>query len=149
MGDFEIRNRHFDRLFSDPGLMWMGQNTNHVPMHPKVREAAVYSVPDERLGEVPVGYVLREPGVALDEAALLLERGTCDIGTLDRARRQIEKARKRTGERALARAQSLVMTGRLRDALAALDQGVDPEQAADGQGGGKDEPGAASHDPED
>ena len=28
-------------------------------------------LPDERLGEVPVGYVLREPGVALDEAALL------------------------------------------------------------------------------
>ena len=47
MSDFEIRNRHFDRLFSQAGLMWMGQNTNHVPMHPRVREALHRAIDDE------------------------------------------------------------------------------------------------------
>jgi len=47
MGDFDIRNRHFDRLFSRPDLMWMGQNTNHIPMHSAVREALHKAVDDE------------------------------------------------------------------------------------------------------
>jgi aspartate/methionine/tyrosine aminotransferase len=39
MKQFEIRNRHFDRLFNTPGLMWLGQNTNHFSPHPAVVEA--------------------------------------------------------------------------------------------------------------
>ncbi|PZW48391.1 hypothetical protein C8P66_105140 [Humitalea rosea] len=27
----EIRNRHFDALTRDEDLLWLGQNTNHLP----------------------------------------------------------------------------------------------------------------------
>ncbi len=40
----QTRNRYFDDLFATPGLLWMGQNTNHVPTHPAVRDAMVRSV---------------------------------------------------------------------------------------------------------
>jgi aspartate aminotransferase len=39
MKQFEIRNLHFDRLFNTPGLMWLGQNTNHFSPHPAVVDA--------------------------------------------------------------------------------------------------------------
>jgi aspartate/methionine/tyrosine aminotransferase len=45
--DAEIRNQYFDRLFSNPGLMWLGQNTNHYPLHPAVRKALHDAVDDE------------------------------------------------------------------------------------------------------
>jgi aspartate/methionine/tyrosine aminotransferase len=35
----EQRNRHFDALAGDPRLLWLGQNTNHLPPHPAVLEA--------------------------------------------------------------------------------------------------------------
>jgi hypothetical protein len=41
MRQFEIRNRHFDRLFNTPGLMWLGQNTNHFPPSCVVRQAMI------------------------------------------------------------------------------------------------------------
>ncbi len=44
MSDLLARNRYFDGLASTPGLMWMGQNTNHIPAHPAVREAMVASI---------------------------------------------------------------------------------------------------------
>jgi aspartate/methionine/tyrosine aminotransferase len=44
---FEIRNRHFDRLFNTAGLMWLGQNTNHFPMHAAVRQAMLESIDAE------------------------------------------------------------------------------------------------------
>ncbi len=47
MKPFEIRNRHFDRLFNTPGLMWLGQNTNHFPVHPAVRQAMLDSIDAE------------------------------------------------------------------------------------------------------
>jgi len=47
MRQFEIRNRHFDRLFNTPGLMWLGQNTNHFPTHPAVRQAMIDSINGE------------------------------------------------------------------------------------------------------
>ena len=37
----ERRNRHFDALVSRPGLMWLGQNTNHLAPHPAVRSAMI------------------------------------------------------------------------------------------------------------
>jgi aspartate/methionine/tyrosine aminotransferase len=43
-----IRNRYFDNLCADKGLLWMGQNTNHIPAHPAVEEAMVASI---RAGE--------------------------------------------------------------------------------------------------
>ncbi len=44
MRNFEIRNQHFDRLFNTPGLMWLGQNTNHFPPHPAVVQAMLDSI---------------------------------------------------------------------------------------------------------
>jgi aspartate/methionine/tyrosine aminotransferase len=43
----EIRNRYFDRLFTNPGLKWLGQNTNHFPLHPQVREALHRAIDEE------------------------------------------------------------------------------------------------------
>jgi aspartate/methionine/tyrosine aminotransferase len=44
---FEIRNRHFDRLFNTAGLMWLGQNTNHFTTHAAVRQAMLDSIESE------------------------------------------------------------------------------------------------------
>ena len=41
MSDFETRNRYFDRLFNTPGLHWMGQNTNHLPLPGAVTQAMI------------------------------------------------------------------------------------------------------------
>ena len=41
MKEFERRNRHFDRMVNTPALRWMGQNTNHYPAHPAVRDAMI------------------------------------------------------------------------------------------------------------
>ncbi len=47
MSGFEARNSHFDRLFATRGLYWLGQNTNHLPMHPAVRQALMASIDSE------------------------------------------------------------------------------------------------------
>src|SRR5262249_51621444 len=47
MSGFEARNAHFDRLFATPNLFWLGQNTNHLPMHPAVRHALVAAIEAE------------------------------------------------------------------------------------------------------
>jgi aspartate/methionine/tyrosine aminotransferase len=47
MRNFEIRNQHFDRLFNTPGLMWLGQNTNHFSPHPAVVQAMLDSIERE------------------------------------------------------------------------------------------------------
>jgi len=39
MRAFEERNAYFDRLCNTPGLMWLGQNTNHFDPHPSVISA--------------------------------------------------------------------------------------------------------------
>lgn len=39
MRRFEERNAYFDRLCNTPGLMWLGQNTNHFEPHPSVIQA--------------------------------------------------------------------------------------------------------------
>ena len=47
MSGFEQRNAHFDRLFATKNLLWLGQNTNHLPMHPAVRKALCDSIEAE------------------------------------------------------------------------------------------------------
>jgi histidinol-phosphate aminotransferase len=47
MTQFEARNAHFDQLFSNQHLCWLGQNTNHLPMHKTVREAILASIESE------------------------------------------------------------------------------------------------------
>jgi len=44
MRKFEQRNAYFDRLCNTPGLMWLGQNTNHFDPHPSVVEAATQAL---------------------------------------------------------------------------------------------------------
>jgi histidinol-phosphate aminotransferase len=68
MSDFEIRNRHFDRLFEQRDLMWMGQNTNHIPMHPKVRAALHAAVDDESFHAYapPAGMEALREGIVAD-----------------------------------------------------------------------------------
>lgn len=47
MSTFQQRNAHFDRLFATKNLFWLGQNTNHLPMHPRVRQALLDSIESE------------------------------------------------------------------------------------------------------
>ena len=44
MHQFESKNRYFDELFSNPALMWLGQNTNHFHTHPQVLQAMTDSI---------------------------------------------------------------------------------------------------------
>lgn len=70
MRDFERRNQHFDRMVNTPDLRWMGQNTNHYPAHPAVREAMIECIEDE-------AYHVYAPPVGLEELRELIIR---DLG---------------------------------------------------------------------
>ena len=73
MRPFEARNRHFDRLFNTPGLMWLGQNTNHFHPHPAVVQAMLDAIRDEE-------YHAYAPPAGFEELrALILE----DLGLRD------------------------------------------------------------------
>lgn len=75
MRDFERRNRYFDRLVNDHGLMWLGQNTNHFKAHPAVIDALMTSIRSEE-------FHAYAPPAGLEELrALILD----DLG-LDSAR---------------------------------------------------------------
>jgi aspartate/methionine/tyrosine aminotransferase len=70
MKDFERRNQHFDRMVNTPDLRWMGQNTNHYPTHPAVRDAMIDCI----RGEAFHAYA---PPVGLEELRALVAK---DIG---------------------------------------------------------------------
>ena len=44
MRKFEARNQHFDAFVNEPGLKWLGQNTNHFKPHLAVVEAMLESI---------------------------------------------------------------------------------------------------------
>lgn len=44
--EHEARNRHFEALTQQPDLLWLGQNTNHLPAHPAVLAAMHAAVDD-------------------------------------------------------------------------------------------------------
>ena len=75
MRTFEVRNRHFDRLFNTPGLMWFGQNTNHFPTHPAVRQAMLDSIDAEE-------FHAYAPPAGLEELRALI---LADLGLTDAA----------------------------------------------------------------
>jgi len=70
MRDFERRNQHFDRLVNSRGLRWLGQNTNHLPTHPAVREALSRSIQDEE-------FHIYAPPLGLEELRALI---VADLG---------------------------------------------------------------------
>jgi aspartate/methionine/tyrosine aminotransferase len=47
MEDFETKNKYFDELFNTTGLRWLGQNTNHHPTHPAVKQVLIRSIESE------------------------------------------------------------------------------------------------------
>ena len=75
MRTFDVRNQHFDRLFNTPGLIWMGQNTNHFPSHPDVIEAMLDSI---RLEE----YHAYAPPMGLEQLRSLILK---DLGLRDQS----------------------------------------------------------------
>ncbi|MBT2334698.1 pyridoxal phosphate-dependent aminotransferase [Variovorax paradoxus] len=66
--DAEARNRYFDRLFTNPDLMWLGQNTNHFPLHPAVRKALHDAIDDESFHAYapPLGMEALRAAIAAD-----------------------------------------------------------------------------------
>jgi aspartate aminotransferase len=70
MRDFERRNQYFDRLVNTPDLRWMGQNTNHLRVHPAVSEAMIACIRDE-------GFHAYAPPAGLEE---LREQVVRDLG---------------------------------------------------------------------
>jgi len=93
MSDFLTRNKYFDELCNTEGLLWMGQNTNHIPTHPHVEETMIASI---RAGEFhayapPLGFeALREAivsdlGVSGVEA-VVTEGGVNALAMICRAR---------------------------------------------------------------
>jgi len=88
---FEVRNAHFDRLFNTPGLMWLGQNTNHFPTAPEVRQAMLDSIEAEEFHAYapPVGLqALREAIVddlgLSDHSAMVTDGGVEALYTVCR-----------------------------------------------------------------
>jgi aspartate/methionine/tyrosine aminotransferase len=65
---FEQRNAHFDRLFATKNLFWLGQNTNHLPMHPHVRQALLDSIEAEEFHAYapPGGFIALIDGIVAD-----------------------------------------------------------------------------------
>lgn len=87
-----IRNRYFDSLCADKGLLWMGQNTNHIPAHPVVEEAMVASI---RAGEFnayapPLGFESLRRAIVDDlevpGEAIVTEGGVNALAMVVRAR---------------------------------------------------------------
>jgi len=77
---FEKRNQHFDRLVANADLRWMGQNTNHYPAHPLVREAMVDCIENDQFHAYapPLGLEELRAGVIEDlglpgQAALITD----------------------------------------------------------------------------
>jgi aspartate/methionine/tyrosine aminotransferase len=83
MSSFEARNAHFDRLFSDRKLFWLGQNTNHLPMHPAVRQALADSIESEEFHAYapPAGFeslrqaIVEDLGLAPQQMRALITDG--------------------------------------------------------------------------
>lgn len=93
MSELLTRNRYFDDLAATPGLMWMGQNTNHIPAHPAVRQAMIDAIEAEEYNAYapPLGFealrtaIVQDLGVPGAEA-LVTEGGVSALAMVCRAR---------------------------------------------------------------
>lgn len=93
MSDFRERNRYFDQLATTPGLYWLGQNTNHLPTHPAVKEAMVRAVEEGEFNAYapPLGFEALRSGIVQDlgtpdAEALVTEGGVNALALICRAR---------------------------------------------------------------
>ncbi len=93
MSGAETRNRYFDELANTPGLVWMGQNTNHIPAHPAVREAMVKSIESGEFNAYapPLGFealrkAITEDLSVPDASALVTEGGVNALAAICRAK---------------------------------------------------------------
>ncbi len=89
----EVRNRYFDDLFSTPDLVWMGQNTNHIPAHPAVRAAMEASIAAGEFNAYapPMGFEALRSAIAADlgapdSRALVTEGGVNALAMICKAR---------------------------------------------------------------
>lgn len=64
----ETRNKHFDHLVNTDGLKWLGQNTNHHPVHHAVKEAMIACLDSEEWHAYapPLGLEALRAGVVED-----------------------------------------------------------------------------------
>ncbi len=94
MSTFAQRNAHFDRLFATKDLFWLGQNTNHLPLHPRVREALSQSIAAEEFHAYapPGGFTALLDGIIEDlglphetTAALITDGAVAALATVCRA----------------------------------------------------------------
>jgi aspartate/methionine/tyrosine aminotransferase len=94
MSGFEQRNEHFDRLFSTNGLFWLGQNTNHIPMHHEVRRALLDSIQSEEWHAYapPLGFTALQRAIIADlglpaetTSALVTDGAVAALATVCRA----------------------------------------------------------------
>lgn len=93
MSDARARNRYFDELASNPNLYWLGQNTNHMPAHPAVRDAMIRSVSSGEYNAYapPLGFEALRAGIVADlgtpgAEALVTEGGVSALAMVCRAR---------------------------------------------------------------
>ena len=93
MSDLLERNRYFDTLTATPGLLWMGQNTNHIPAHPAVRAAMICAVEDGEFNAYapPLGFEALRAAIVADlgvpgAEALVTEGGVNALSLVCRAR---------------------------------------------------------------
>ena len=84
MRKFETRNAYFDKLCNTPGLMWLGQNTNHFDPHPSVREAVIEALDggEYHAYAPPVGFeelrALVKEDMGLPDASVLVTDGAVE-----------------------------------------------------------------------
>jgi aspartate/methionine/tyrosine aminotransferase len=84
MRQFEERNAYFDALCNTPGLMWLGQNTNHFEPHPSVREAVIQALDSGEYHAYapPIGFealrqLIRED-IGLPDASVMVTDGAVE-----------------------------------------------------------------------
>ncbi|GBQ09139.1 aspartate aminotransferase [Komagataeibacter rhaeticus] len=89
----EDRNRYFDTLFATPGLLWLGQNTNHIPPHPAVVAAMKQSIDAQEFTAYapPLGFEALRAAIVADMGvaglrALVTEGGVSALSMICRAR---------------------------------------------------------------
>ncbi|WP_298951646.1 pyridoxal phosphate-dependent aminotransferase [uncultured Methylobacterium sp.] len=88
-----VRNRYFDELSATPGLIWLGQNTNHIEAHPAVRAAMLRAIEDGAYNAYapPLGFESLRAAIVADlgtpgAEALVTEGGVNALAMVCRAR---------------------------------------------------------------